>query len=112
MTDPSQPMAPSSAHPTRSRAIETIALAAARLLDDGQTSERTIVATERLGRALGLSIRVLPRWDELAVHVEGTPFAYIVPAAPLAVHMGRVLATMTIIDQVCDGTLPIEAGDP
>ena len=112
MTDLPQPMEPQTVHLTRSRAIETIALAAARLLDDGQTTEKTVVATERLGRALGLSVRVLPRWDELAVHVEDAPFSDIVPAAPLGVHMGRVLATMTVIDQVCDGTMPIEATGP
>jgi uncharacterized membrane protein YjjP (DUF1212 family) len=90
-------------------AIETVALAAALLLENGQTTERTVVATERLGRALGLPVHVLPRWGELAVHVEGTPFADVVPATPLGVHMGRVLATMTVIDQVCDATLPVEA---
>jgi uncharacterized membrane protein YjjP (DUF1212 family) len=111
MTGP-EPMAPQTVHLTRSRAIETIAMAAARLLDDGQTTERTVVATERLGHALGLPVRVLPRWDELTVHIEGTPFADVVPVAPLGVHMGRVLATMTIIDQVCDGGLPIEAAAP
>src|SRR5579862_1134860 len=105
MTCAAEPMAPGAVHPERLAAVETVALAAARLLDDGQTTERTVVATERLGRALGLSVRVLPRWGELAVHVEGTPFADVVPAMPLGVHMGRVLATMTVIDQVCDGTL-------
>ena len=108
MTGP-EPIAPQTVHLARSRAVETVALAAARLLDDGQTTERTVVATERLGRAMGLPVRVLPRWGELAVHVEGTPFADVVPATPLGVHMGRALATMTVIDQVCDGTLPVEA---
>lgn len=108
MTGSSRSMSPQTIGLTRSQAIETIALAAARLLDDGQTTERTVVATERLGRFLGLSTRVLPHWDEVAIHIDGTPFADIVPVAPLGVHMGRVLATMTIIDEACDGTVPIE----
>lgn len=89
--------------------IEVVAQAAAQLLDEGQTTERTVVATERLGRALGLPVRVLPRWGELTVHVEGAPFGDIAPAAPLGVHMGRVLATMTTIEQVGAGALSIEA---
>ena len=105
-------MSAQTVHLPRSKAIETIALAAARLLDDGQTTERTVIATEQLGHAFGLSVRILPHWDEIAVHADGTPFAEIAPAAPLGVHMGRVHATMTIIDQVCGGTLPIEAARP
>lgn len=100
--------APWSSQMTRA-AIETVAQAAAQLLDEGQTTERTVVATERLGRVLGLPLRVLPHWDELAVHVEGAPFADVAPAKPLGVHMGRVVATMTVIDQVCDGALSMRA---
>jgi uncharacterized membrane protein YjjP (DUF1212 family) len=111
MTSAVEPIAPQPAQMSRATAIETVARAAALLLDEGQTTERTVVAAERLGRALGQSVRVLPRWDELAIHVEGTPFAHGVPATPLGVHMGRVLATMTIIDQVCSGALPAAATD-
>ena len=112
MIGPSKPMSLQTAHLRRSKAIETVALAAARLLDDGQTTERTVIATEQLGRALGLSVTVLPHWDEIAVHTDGAPSAEIVPAAPLGVHMGRVHATMTIIERVCGGTLSIEAAGP
>ena len=109
MTGPTQPVARQTVRLARSKAIETVALAASRLLENGQTTERTIVATERLGHTLGLGARVLPSWDEIVVHLEGAPFADVVPATPLGVHMGRVLATMTVIDQVCDGTLPMDA---
>ncbi|MEI9984174.1 MAG: threonine/serine exporter family protein [Aliidongia sp.] len=111
MTSIVEPTTPRPAQVMRAAAIETVARAAALLLDEGQTTERTVLATERLGRALGLSVRVLPRWDEIAIYVEGTPFAQGVPAAPLGVHMGRVLATMTVIDQVCSGVTPMEAVD-
>jgi uncharacterized membrane protein YjjP (DUF1212 family) len=109
MTSVAEPTTPQPAQATRAAALETVGRAAALLLDEGQTTERTVVATEQLGRALGLPVRVLPRWDEITVHAEGTPFAHGAPATPLGVHMGRVLATMTVIDQVCNGALPMEA---
>ncbi|MDB5365998.1 MAG: conserved rane protein of unknown function [Rhodospirillales bacterium] len=93
------------AHLTRTAAIETVAQAATLLLANGQTTERTIVAGEWLANALGISVTIHPRWGELAVHVDGAPFADIVGAQPLGVDMGRVLAVMTIVDQVCDGML-------
>ena len=90
-------------------AIETVARAAALLLEEGQTTERTVVTIERLGRALGLRFLVLPRWGELAVHARGAPLADVAPATPLGVHMGRVVATMTLIDRICEGSASITA---
>jgi uncharacterized membrane protein YjjP (DUF1212 family) len=90
-------------------ALETTALAATLLFAHGQTTERTVIAAERLGRALGLTARVLPYWGELTVKLDGAPVSQIVPAKPLGIDMGRVLAVTTVIDQVCRGTLPAEA---
>ena len=92
--------------------MKTTALAATLLFAHGQTTERTVTAAERLGRALGVPIKVLPYWGELTVELEGAPISQIVPAKPLGVDMGRVLAITTVIDQVCDGTLPAEAAQP
>jgi uncharacterized membrane protein YjjP (DUF1212 family) len=95
--------------PTCEAALKTTALAATLLFAHGQTTERTVTAAERLGRALGVTVRVLPYWGELTVELDGAPVSQIVPAKPLGVDMGRVLAVMTVIDQVCDGTLPAKA---
>jgi len=89
--------------------LKTTALAATLLLAHGQTTERTITAAERLGRALGVKVKVLPYWGELTVELEGAPLSQIAPAKPLGVDMGRVLAVTTVIDQVCDGKLSAEA---
>ena len=94
---------------TREEALKITALAANLLFVHGQTTERTVVAAERLGHFLGIPVKVLPYWDELVVEVDGAPVAQIVPAKPLGVDMGRVLAVTTVVDQICDGTLPIEA---
>src|SRR5260370_34640485 len=46
-------------------ALKTTALAATLLFAHGQTTERTVTAAERLGRALGVTVRGLPYWGEL-----------------------------------------------
>src|SRR6266478_5106400 len=89
-------------------ALKTTALAATLLFAHGQTTERTVTAAERLGRTLGVTVRVLPYWGELTVELDGAPVSQIVPAKPLGVDMGRVLAVTTVIGQVCHGTLSAE----
>jgi uncharacterized membrane protein YjjP (DUF1212 family) len=86
-----------------------VGLAARLLFVHGQTTERTINAAERLARALGVTVTVLPYWGEITVAVEGAPASKIVPAKPLGVDMGRVHAVAAVINRVCDGTLPAEA---
>jgi uncharacterized membrane protein YjjP (DUF1212 family) len=90
-------------------ALKTTALAATLLFAHGQTTERTVTAAERLGRALGVTVRVLPYWGELTIEIEGALVSRIVPAKPLGVNMGRVYAVMKVLDQVSHGTLPAEA---
>jgi uncharacterized membrane protein YjjP (DUF1212 family) len=94
---------------TYEAALKTTALAATLLFAHGQTTERTVAAAERLGRALGVTVKVLPYWGELIVELDGAPLSQIVPAKPLGVDMGRVLAVTTVIDQTCDDTLSAEA---
>src|SRR6266446_10242968 len=48
-------------------ALKPTALAATLLFANGQTTERTVTAAERLGRALGVTVKVLPYWGELTV---------------------------------------------
>src|SRR6266403_4094442 len=94
--------------PTYEAALKTTALAATLLFAHGQTTEGTVTAADRLGRALGVTVKVLPHWGELTVELDGAPISQIVPAKPLGVDMGRVLAVTTVIDQVCHGTLSAE----
>src|SRR6266702_2617032 len=93
---------------TREAVLDVIALAAALLFAHGQTTERTVVAAGRLGRALGVPVMALPYWGQLTVEIDGTTLSKIVPVKPLGVDMGKVLAVTTVVDQVCDGKL--EAG--
>jgi len=100
---------PPSEQVTPAAALETVAAAAALLFESGQTTERTVRAAERLGRALGLPVTVYPRWGEFAIHADGTLLSHIVRTTPLGVDMGRVLATMTILDQACAAMLTAAA---
>jgi uncharacterized membrane protein YjjP (DUF1212 family) len=105
-------LAPGPSPLAREAALEAVALAAVLLLDNGQTTEQTVLATERLGRALGTPIRVLPYWGGLAVQSERTLLTEIAVSRPIGVDMRKVLAVMTVVDQVCDGALPAEAARP
>jgi uncharacterized membrane protein YjjP (DUF1212 family) len=106
VTDIVQSRLPTPAPLTHDESLQAIALAATLLFAHGQTTERTVVTAERLGRALGVPVRILPYWGELTIEIDGTSTSQIVPAKPLGVDMSRVLALTTVVDQVCDGTLP------
>jgi uncharacterized membrane protein YjjP (DUF1212 family) len=93
---------------TREAVLKTTALAATLLFAHGQTTEQTVIASERLGRNLGVTVRVLPYWGELTVGLDDAPVSKIVPAKPRGADMGRVLAVTTVIDRICDGKLPAE----
>jgi uncharacterized membrane protein YjjP (DUF1212 family) len=94
---------------TREPALDTVALAAALLFAHGQSTERIVKATERLGLALGVPVRVLLQWGQVTVEIDRPPFSEIVPTVPLGVDMGKVQAVMTVVDRVCDGTSSIGA---
>jgi hypothetical protein len=85
---------------TRESALKTTALAATLLFAYGQTigtdGYRCRAAWARSRR----TVKVLPYWDEITVELDGAPISQIVPAKPLGVDMGSVLAVTTVIDRV------------
>src|SRR5260221_2490031 len=54
-------------------ALKTTALAATLLFAHGQTTERTIAAAERLGRALGMAVRVLAYLGQIILRPHWQP---------------------------------------
>ncbi len=74
---------------------------------NGQSTDDTLAATERLSKSLGLSATIVPSWDEL--HLEATEgiarFVSIVPASPTGVHMERVAYATKTINEVAAGRL-------
>src|SRR5258708_22012456 len=74
------------------------------LFVNGQATDQTVAAAERLGRALDLHATVMTRWGELQLQSdsEATPFCQV-PADPAGVDMDRVASTMRAIEDVESG---------
>ena len=73
---------------------------------NGQATEQTVSAAERLGRSLGVRCRVMPRWGELQLLEESDALLISeVPADPTGVDMDRVAASMRAIEEVEAGRL-------
>ena len=91
---------------------EELVLASAELLFvNGQTTERMVDALARLGTALGFRTTVLPRWNELIIHMDGATGSrqLISSAKPAGIHMGKVAATMAAIEASCAGQIDAPA---
>jgi uncharacterized membrane protein YjjP (DUF1212 family) len=73
---------------------------------NGQSTEQTVAAAERIGRTLGLHSKVMPRWGELQL-IEENDARLIsqVSAEPTGVDMHRVAAAMRAIEDVEAGRL-------
>jgi uncharacterized membrane protein YjjP (DUF1212 family) len=74
---------------------------------NGQATDDTLAATERLSNSLGLHATIIPCWDELQLEAKGaaTRLVSIVAASPTGVHMERVASAMKAIDEVTAGHL-------
>jgi uncharacterized membrane protein YjjP (DUF1212 family) len=91
--------------------LALILISARLLFANGQTTERTGAAVEQLADALGFRATVFPRWGELTVRIDDdTGSRYeIIAVEPVGVDMSKVAATVSVIDQVCDGRMDAEA---
>jgi|SRR5262245_16049940 len=81
------------------------------LFVNGQATEQTVSAAERLGRALGLRARIMPRWGEVqlvADDKDGTSNGQVA-ADPAGVEMDRVASTMRAIEDIAAGRLAPDA---
>jgi uncharacterized membrane protein YjjP (DUF1212 family) len=77
------------------------------LFINGQATDQTVAAAERLGRALGLRAALMARWGELQLRSDGKDSTLIsqVAADPAGVDMDRVASTMRAIEDVESGRL-------
>ena len=83
--------------------------AACALHANGQETEDTAEAADRLGRALGLSALLVLRWDEVLLQAETTDgYAGLRSRAvtPTTVGMNRVAGVMHCMEAVCAADLP------
>jgi uncharacterized membrane protein YjjP (DUF1212 family) len=82
------------------------------LFVNGQSTEQTLAAAERLGGALGLRVSIIPRWGELLLQAEDEEARLISVAAadPAGVDMDRVASLMRATEDLSAGRLePVAA---
>jgi uncharacterized membrane protein YjjP (DUF1212 family) len=74
---------------------------------NGQATDETLDAAERLGDTLELRAKLMPRWGELQLQTEDRDAKLIsaVEADPAGVNMDRVASTMGAIEDVGAGRL-------
>jgi uncharacterized membrane protein YjjP (DUF1212 family) len=83
-------------------------LAFARVLYvNGESTDQTLSAAERVGNSLGFHTTILPHWGDLEVQTEDTDGKFIsaIEAAPSGVDMDRVASTLRIVEELCDHRL-------
>jgi uncharacterized membrane protein YjjP (DUF1212 family) len=78
---------------------------------NGQATEQTVNAAERLGQALGLRVTIAPRWGDLQLVTDSENGAVVrhAEAAPAGVEMDRVAQAMRAIEEIAAGRLAAEA---
>jgi uncharacterized membrane protein YjjP (DUF1212 family) len=81
------------------------------LFANGQATDQTIDATERLGRGLGLHAELIPRWGELELQTGDTDaeLSLQIVADPSGVDMDRVASTMRAVEDVEASRLSADA---
>jgi uncharacterized membrane protein YjjP (DUF1212 family) len=85
-----------------------LVLAFTRLLyENGQSTDDTLAAAERLCSNLGLRGAIIPRWGELQVQASdgGAQLLSVAAARPEGVDMERVAAATRAIDEIAAGRL-------
>jgi uncharacterized membrane protein YjjP (DUF1212 family) len=88
--------------------LALLSLSATLLFQNGQTTQSTTTTVTRLAAALGHRALLCPRWDEICIRVDGPIGGHeIVDATPAGVDMNKVVATMKVIDDVCDARINV-----
>jgi uncharacterized membrane protein YjjP (DUF1212 family) len=96
---------------TDSRARPDLILALGRLLHvNGESTDDTVAAAERLATHLGLRARVVPRWGQLQLELGGDGGLLLsVGAEPTGVDMDRVASALQVLEQVAGGRMALPA---
>jgi uncharacterized membrane protein YjjP (DUF1212 family) len=92
---------------TREESSNLILAVARVLYVNGESTEQTLRAAERVSTRLGLRATIFPRWGGLEVQTENSEGKFIsaIEAAPSGVHMDRVASTLRMVEELCDGRL-------
>jgi uncharacterized membrane protein YjjP (DUF1212 family) len=94
----------------RAEGYDTLLAAAALLYANGQSTQMTQTAVERLNRGLGLDAVVVPSWSMLTLTATGSRRTVLTAAvSPTVINMRRVARMMSVVDRAQDG--PLTPGD-
>jgi uncharacterized membrane protein YjjP (DUF1212 family) len=77
------------------------------LFANGQSTDQTLSAAERLGNALRLDVEIMPHWGQLQLQVDadGVRLIRAMAADPTGVDMDRVASTMRLTEELGAGRL-------
>jgi uncharacterized membrane protein YjjP (DUF1212 family) len=91
--------------------LDLLSTSAKLLFQYGQTTEKTVMAVSRLGAALGCHASLFPHWGELGIRIDGPTGVQqdVIAAQPAGIDMNKVVATMRVIDQLCDARIDAAA---
>jgi len=98
--------------PSPSEALALVLEGTSVLFANGETTERTIAAGQRIAAVQGYRSAVIARWDELAVRLEGGEGARhdLRPVTPTGIDMHKVTEAERAVDAICARALtPPEA---
>jgi uncharacterized membrane protein YjjP (DUF1212 family) len=74
---------------------------------NGESTNQTLVAAERVSNCLGFRATIFPHWGELEVQTQDTNGKFIsaIEAVPSGADMDRVASTMRTVEELCNGRL-------
>lgn len=88
---------------------DTLLAATAVLYANGQSTQMTRTAVERLNRGLELDAVVVPSWSMLTLTAQGSRDTVLTAAvSPTTVNMRKVSTMMAVVDRAQDGPLELE----
>ena len=92
--------------PATSRAPSDLVLAFTRVLHvNGESTDDTLVAADRLANHFGLRASILPRWGELQIESADDGLVSVAAADPTGIDMDRVASAVRAIDEFTAGRL-------
>src|SRR2546422_709112 len=90
--------------PATSRAPSDLVLAFTRVLHvNGESTDDTLAAADRLANHLGLRASILPRWGELQIESADDGLVSVAAADPTGIDMDRVASAVRAIDEFTAG---------
>src|SRR5438445_6247039 len=92
--------------PATSRAPSDLVLAFTRVLHvNGESTDDTLAAADRLANHLGLRASILPLWGELQIDSADEGLVSVAAADPTGIDMDRVASAVRAIDEFTAGRL-------